>query len=104
MRILGSLFVLIFLVAIAAIAVANRHEVIFSLSPLPFDITLPVYLLIFIGLFLGLIAGGFVSVMARWRYRRLLRRQDKDIKRLEKQLQTLPTPTDHDKTTARLSA
>ena len=39
-------------------AVANRHAVTFSLSPLPWDIDIPLFALVLLTFALGVIAGG----------------------------------------------
>ncbi|MEX1036177.1 MAG: lipopolysaccharide assembly protein LapA domain-containing protein [Sneathiella sp.] len=57
-------FWIIFLVvalAIAALSIANRELVVFSLDPLPFAFDLPLYALLLAAGFIGLLAGSIVT-------------------------------------------
>lgn len=52
------------------VAVANRGDVIFRLDPLPLEITLPLYALIFICVTLGILLGWGMSAWSAFRKRR----------------------------------
>ncbi len=57
-------FILITLVFVAFI-VANRHGVMISLAPLPYSAELPLYIVLFAGIFIGFMFAGFVGVIKR---------------------------------------
>jgi uncharacterized integral membrane protein len=50
-----------------AFAVANRAPVVVSLDPLPIRLALPLYLVVFAALFVGLILGWIVTRVSLWR-------------------------------------
>lgn len=76
------LFLAVVLV-IAALSIANRQEVMFSLDPLPFVFDLPLYLLLLAAGFIGLVLGS-LSTWARGgthrREARRLRRENAELK------------------------
>lgn len=95
----------LFTILCVIIAVANNDQVVFSLNPLPFNILIPTYGLVFIGIFIGLLGGWVVSIFSSFKHARRHRLADRKIKELEKQLKTYqPTNIDlsndpnHDKT------
>ncbi len=55
-----GLFVVV-AVAFVVFAIANRHGTVLSLDPLPFEIELPLYLLVLGCIFLGMIVGGLAA-------------------------------------------
>lgn len=70
------------------IATSNGDIVKFSLNPLPINIEMPAYGLIFMGIFIGLFGGWVVSVAAGIRHARRHRLADRNIKELEFQLKS----------------
>ncbi|MBM3491523.1 MAG: LapA family protein [Alphaproteobacteria bacterium] len=54
-----------------AFAIANRAAVAVSLDPLPFVVQVPLYLLVFVAILLGLVVGGLIGWGKAWRWRRL---------------------------------
>ncbi|MAZ02546.1 MAG: hypothetical protein CMN56_05355 [Sneathiella sp.] len=61
---LKFIFWILFLVialAVAALSIANRETVVFSLDPLPFAFDLPLYALLLATGFIGLIVGSVVT-------------------------------------------
>jgi len=67
------------------IAVSNGTPVVFSLSPLPVNIAMPAFGLVFLGIFIGLCGGWVVSIYSGISHARRHRLADKKIKELEKQ-------------------
>ena len=67
-------------------AVANRGLVAVSFDPLPVMLSLPLFLVVFLGAFLGLLAGGLVVWIRDRRLRQQLRRQRRELRRLEDEL------------------
>lgn len=64
------LMVVLAVTAAVVIAVSNRHDVILSFAPFPVDVALPLYLVIFSGICIGLVSGLIVggwSTARRWR-------------------------------------
>lgn len=74
MKILKTFLLLPLAAAIIILSVANRQDVVFSLSPLPYEMEAPQYLLM-LGVFaVGLLIGGSavaLSGVKRWRRKRL---------------------------------
>lgn len=66
------------------LAVANRDRVVVSLDPLPFEIEGPLYAILIIAIFTGVVAGGMAGWAASLKWRRIARRQRKLIAALEK--------------------
>ncbi|VAX02798.1 hypothetical protein MNBD_ALPHA03-1328 [hydrothermal vent metagenome] len=86
MRIITLAAFIIFAAFCIIVAVANRVDVTFSLAPLPISWNLPLYILLFAGIFIGLGAGSLVVVAKSVRHARHNRKQTKIIRELEKQI------------------
>ncbi len=82
------------------VAVANRHEVDFSLDPLPFEIELKLFWIILVSVFLGALIGAGTVWWRNGKVRRQARRAGREVTRLEGELQAaratsqLPPPTE----------
>jgi uncharacterized integral membrane protein len=79
-------------VLVAAFAVANRQSVVLSLDPFHetdpmWSLQLPLWLLFFVGAFVGLIIGYTAAWFAQGRHRRLARERHKEIARLSTALE-----------------
>ena len=57
----------IFSLFLMVLLVANRHSVAVYLTPFPYELELPLYLVLFFGLFVGLALGWFVFLLRRMR-------------------------------------
>jgi uncharacterized integral membrane protein len=80
----------VLVVLFIAFAIANRATVAVSLDPLPFVLQLPLYLLVFAAVFLGLLVGGLIAWSKAWRWRRLAADR---LRQLDRQRQpALATP------------
>lgn len=75
---IGALFLLILIV----FAVANKKAVTVSIDPLPFEIELPLYLLVFAVFFGGLVIGVVIGRLNAWSAAR--QRADSEKRRAEK--------------------
>jgi len=70
LRIFFWLFGLVVVLATVLVAVANREPVIFSLKPFPYEMTVPLYAVVFVSVFLGIVlgwAGARLSALGRRR-------------------------------------
>jgi len=74
------------------IAVSNNSLVNFSLEPLPINIVIPIFWLVFIGIFIGLLGGWFVSIYSSISHAKRRRLTDKKIKELEKKIKSSLPP------------
>jgi len=92
MRILAFAAFVIFTAFCIIAAVSNRTNVFFSLSPLPFGWDVPLYMVLFAGIFIGLGAGALVMTIKSIAQARHNRRQAKRIRDLEKQLKEITAP------------
>lgn len=70
------------------IAVSNGSPVTFSLSPLPINIELPAFGLVFIGILIGIAGGWIVTIFSGIKHARRHRLADQKIKELEKQIKS----------------
>ena len=87
MRLLGRIVLWPIIVLAVVFAVVNRAPVALNLWPLPFTITLPVFIALLVTLALGIVIGG-VTVWTRGaRWRRQARAQTRRIAELEAALE-----------------
>ena len=77
------------LVAAAAFAAANRHDVDVSLGPLPFSLTAPLFLVVLAAVLAGLVAGGASAWLSGRRWRRDARRLRRRAALLETEVAAL---------------
>jgi uncharacterized integral membrane protein len=66
MRFLRGVIGAILLVLLAVFAVANRQTVTVNTDPLPFAVDLPLYLLVFLVFFAGLVLGALADRWSAW--------------------------------------
>lgn len=79
---------IVFTLLCIIIAVSNSTSVVFSLNPLPINIGMPAFGLVFIGIFIGLFGGWVVSIYSGISHARRHRLAEKKIKELEKQIKS----------------
>lgn len=89
MRIFNLAAFLIFTAFCIIVAVSNRAVVSFSLDPLPFSSDLPLYWLLFMGIFIGLGAGALVVIGKSIKQAQQYHKQAKKIRALENQIAEL---------------
>ena len=100
MKIVIRIGTVLAIVVALVLAVANRHEVNFSLDPLPFEIELKLFWIILVSAFLGALIGAGTVWWRDGKVRRRARRAGREVTRLEAELQAaratsqLPPPTE----------
>ncbi len=92
MRILAFAAFIFFTAFCIIAAVSNRTDVFFSLHPLPFGWDVPLYVILFAGIFIGLGAGALVMTIKSVKQAHLNRQHSKKIRNLEKQLKDVTAP------------
>ncbi len=78
-------FLAVALVGIS-IAISNRQPVTLALEPLPYAIDVPLYLVIFAVLFIGVLVGAFAMWWRDGRVRKRARRAEGQANALQKEL------------------
>jgi len=73
----------------AVFAIANREKVTISLWPLPWDASLPLFIVILAVLVVGLIVGGMLVWVGGHRHRATARRQTRSNESLRRQVAEL---------------
>ena len=96
-------YILYFIITVIFIwlAVANRGQISISLSPLDYAIDLPLFFVMMIGLFLGVLALGPVQAWKRWRLAQALRKSEKKRAVLEAEIASLTAERDQLKSALR---
>ena len=94
MKIVKLALFLIAIVVGVSIGISNRQAVTLALEPLPYSIELPLFIVMFGCLLIGLIAGGIVVWWRDGQVRRRARRAESRAGKLEKELSNSePTST-----------
>ncbi len=89
MRFLTWIITIPVALVLISFAVTNRGFVTVGLWPLPFEVDLPLYLLVLGVLIVGFLAGGFLSWLGGGRHRSLARRRAERIDRLTAEVRRL---------------
>jgi uncharacterized membrane protein YciS (DUF1049 family) len=76
-RLLWLLAVVVIMGVAVLVAVANRGDVTFRMDPIPLEMDLPLYAVIFASLILGVILGWVMAALSYVRKRRWERAQEK---------------------------
>lgn len=76
-RFFWLLAVVLIMSVAALVAVANRGDVTFRLDPLPWEMDLPLYAVIFVSLMFGVILGWAMAALSYLRKRRQEKAQEK---------------------------
>jgi uncharacterized integral membrane protein len=93
-KIVTAIIVVPLVVVIVAFAVANRQAVTVSFDPFSaaspaYAATLPLFLIVFAVLILGVLIGGIAAWLGQSRWRRTARRLDADVRALHDELETI---------------
>lgn len=91
-KIVTALIVVPLAIVIVAFAVANRHAVTVSFDPFSsanpaYAATVPLFVLIFVLVTLGVIVGGFAAWLRQSKWRRTARQLDADVRGLHQELE-----------------
>ena len=95
-RFLKGLLLLPVAIVVVALAVANREAVRLSFDPFSpdmpaFSLTLPLYVILFVAVALGVVLGGIGTWMGQGGHRRQSRERRREIHRLETETARLKT-------------
>jgi uncharacterized integral membrane protein len=90
-KIITTLIIVPLAAVIIAFAVANRHTVTISFDPFSssnpaYAVTLPLFMLVFVLVILGVIVGGIAAWLRQSRWRRTARKLDADVRALHDEL------------------
>ena len=93
-KIITALIVVPLAVVIIAFAVANRQTVTVSFDPFSlvspaYAATLPLFVVIFVVLILGVLVGGFAAWIRQSKWRRTARRLDSEVRALHDEMETI---------------
>ena len=93
-RIVSALIIFPLAVIIIAFAVANRQSVTLSFDPLSstspaYAATLPLFVVIFMMLIIGVLIGGIAAWIGQTKWRRTARKLDADVRVLHQELATI---------------
>lgn len=72
--------------ALVAFSIANRSAVAFSLFPLPFEMTIPLFILVYLSLFIGVAVGEALGLLHSLKVRKQLKHAEQRIKALESEV------------------
>ncbi|WP_373083819.1 lipopolysaccharide assembly protein LapA domain-containing protein [Sneathiella sp.] len=97
LKLISWIIFLVVVLIISALSIANRHDVVFSLDPLPFIFDLPLYILLLAAGFIGLLLGSISTWLRGGATRRENRRQRREIAELKGQNLTLSRDLDASK-------
>jgi uncharacterized integral membrane protein len=93
-KIVTAIIVVPLAAVIIAFAVANRQAVTVSFDPFSatspaYAATLPLFILIFVLVILGVIIGGIAAWIRQSKWRRIARKLDADVRALHQELETI---------------
>ncbi|MEN6623334.1 MAG: LapA family protein [Smithella sp.] len=91
MKILSLILLIIFAFFIVTFSLENAAPVHLKYYNL-FDVVVPLYILFFVALLLGIIITGFIGVIERYRLNRSISRLNKTIRDLRKELRANEPP------------
>jgi len=89
MKIISGIFTLLLALIAAAIAIANRDAVAFRLDPLPYQIDLPLFVIVFAALFLGILIGALAMWLRDGKVRKRVREERRASTRLRNELKVI---------------
>jgi uncharacterized integral membrane protein len=89
-KIVTAIVVVPLVVIIVAFAVANRQAVTVSFDPLStaapaYAVTLPLFIILFVILILGVLVGGFAAWLRQGKWRRAARQVDNELRSLHRE-------------------
>lgn len=94
MKALKAIIIAIVGITLIAFALSNRTQITLSLFPLPFEIDISVFLLIFLVLIIGVLMGGSVILSYAFSCRRKVREETMRAIALEQEVRSLKAASD----------
>jgi uncharacterized integral membrane protein len=93
-KIVSAVIVIPLLVIVVAFAVANRHAVTVSFDPFSaeqpaYAVTLPLFVIVFVLLIVGVLAGGTATWIGQRHRRRSVRRLDTEVRNLHGEMDAM---------------
>ncbi|MDO9529198.1 MAG: lipopolysaccharide assembly protein LapA domain-containing protein [Syntrophales bacterium] len=87
MKLFYTIIITVVLLLVVSFSVQNTAEIQLKYSVLNWAVSesMPLYLLIFISFFAGIILAGFLGIVERFRLARVAKKLNKKIKKLEKE-------------------
>lgn len=89
LKVIKWLLLVVVTVAIVMIAIANRQIVSLSIDPFPYNVDMPLFLVIAFSLFVGVLLGGFSMIYSVYRSRMEIYQYQRKIEKMEKDLSLL---------------
>ena len=89
MKSLKSIPLIILMALLVIFAVANRQSVVVSLWPFPWEAGMPLFFVLFLGIFIGLGLAAIIMTIKGVRHRSALRSAEKESSRLSGEVETL---------------
>ena len=86
--------IILLAVFLVVFSVANRESVVLSLSPLPWVIESPLFLVFFLGIFLGVIITWIALAPDRWRAKRDAKAAEKKASTAQEEVRSLRAEID----------
>ena len=93
MKIISGIFTVALALVAAAIAIANRDVVAFRLDPLPYAIELPLFVISFAALFIGILIGALAMWLRDGKVRKRVREERRASRRLRNELKVIDPKT-----------
>jgi len=93
-KIVTAIIVVPLAIVIVAFAVTNRQMVMVSFDPFSatdpaYSVQLPLFVLVFVLVILGVVVGGVAAWLRQSRWRRTARRLDADVRALHAEIETM---------------
>lgn len=88
MKFISNLILIPIAIVVALFAVANRQAVTLGLWPLPFDVTVPLFITVLAALLVGFLAGGTVAWVSAGRWRRRAHAGERRTSALENKIKS----------------
>lgn len=89
MKLFSWLFIVLLGLAVIVLSIGNKDSVAFSLYPLPFELDLPLFVLILAGGFIGVLLGSLRTWIADGKARSASRAHKQEVLRLQAELDRL---------------
>ncbi|WP_025897324.1 LapA family protein [Sneathiella glossodoripedis] len=99
MKLISWIFIAALALVVIILSVGNKAPVVFSLYPLPFEMELPLYILILAGAFIGVLLGSVRTWIADGKARSENRAHKQEVLRLKAELAKLEAQQSENRST-----